>query len=123
MRAQTRRAGYALVLTLVFITLLFSMFALAHRQTNSAIRLETGRARQSDRDQGSVHALAKALGLLETGPPPSDPYLCAVIIETPDGPRSFSVTFTSEGINDWSVHSAPTPEGQTPDPMPESFGP
>ncbi len=118
-----RRRGIAMMLVLVFIVLFMAMLGVACRQTASALRIETVRTTQIERDQGSMHAVARGLALLETGLPPSDPYSCAVEISTSLGLRSFTVTFASEGAGNWSVQSRATGEGEFPDPMPSVFTP
>ena len=123
MRPTSARSGYAMMLVLVFIVLFLALLGVAYRQTAAALRIESVRSLQIQRDEGSIHALARALALLETGNPPSDPYVCGVTITTSTGPHSFTVTFTSEGSNHWSVHSAPTPPNANPQPMPSSFLP
>ena len=123
MRVTSSRSGYALMLVLVFIVLFLALFGVAYRQTAAALRIESVRSQATQRDEGSLHALARALALLETGNPPSDPYVCGVTIDTSFGPRSLTVTFASEGTNDWTVHSAPTPPNANPQPMPSSFLP
>ena len=123
MNARSPRRGYAMVLVLVFIALVLSLFGVSRRHIAAALRVEKGRTCQDDRDQGSLCALARALALLETGLPPSDPYVCAVTIQTPEGERSFTVRFTAESEEDgqWSVRAAPTLPTETPVAMPESF--
>lgn len=123
MNLRRERAGYAMLLVLLFLVLMFSLMALAYGQLGAALRLETARAQQTQRDEGSLQAAAKGLALLETGLPPTDPYVCGVAITTSTGSSSFTVTFTSEGGNNWSVHSAPTAASDSPQPMPASFVP
>ncbi len=123
LRARKSRSGFALMLVLVFIVLFLAMLGVACRQTAAALRIETIRTLQIQRDEGTLHALAKGLALLETGVPPADPYLCGVDITTSIGVRSFTVTFTVEGEGLWSVRSKPTEEGEYPVPMPAMFLP
>jgi hypothetical protein len=124
MRARSSpRPGYALMLTLVFVVLFLALLGVAYRQMAAALRTESVRSQQVERDEGSVHALARGLTLLETGLPPSTPYVCGVTIQTSTGPRSFTVTFVSEGGTNWSVRSTPTLPGENPPPMPSTFGP
>jgi hypothetical protein len=121
MRANTPRRGYAMVMALMFIALLLSIYSVAYRQVGAALRIETTRILQQQRDDGSIHAVARGLALLETGLPPEDPYVCAVSIDTSTGERSFTVTFASETESTWSVHAAPTGPLENPDPMPATF--
>ena len=112
-----------MVMVLLFLLLVFSIMAVAWRQLESALRAEAARVLQVERDEGSVSALAKGLALLETGFPPNSPYICGTSITTPAGTISFTVTFTSQGNNVWSVQSTPTAEGDNPPSMPSSFAP
>ena len=123
MRPTSARAGYAMMLVLVFIVLFLSLLAVGYRQTATALRIESVRSQATQRDEGSIQALALALALLETGNPPSDPYVCGATIDTSTGAHSYTVTFTSEGTNNWSVNSAPTLPSDNPQPMPSSFLP
>jgi hypothetical protein len=115
------RRGYAMLMALVFIALLLSLYSVAYRDLGAALRIETVRTLQRQRDEGSLQALARGLTLLETGLPPQDPYVCAVTLDTSSGERSFTVTFAWEGDNRWSVHAAPTQPLEYPEPMPVTF--
>ena len=121
MKQKPDRAGYAMLLVLAFLVLFFSLLAMAYSQLASSLRAETVRAQQTQRDEGSVHALARGLALLETGYPPSSPYACGVTMTTSTGAHPFTVTFTLEAGGTWSVQSAPTAAGENPDPMPVEF--
>jgi len=110
-----------MVLVLVFIALMLSMYSVAYRHVAAALRIETARTLRTQRDEGSIHALARGVALLETGLPPSDPYVGGVTLDTPTGERSFAVTYTSEEGDTWSVHAAPTGPLEDPEPLPASF--
>lgn len=120
MKTRTPRHGYAMVLVLVFLALMLSIYGVAYRHVAAALRIEKARTLLTQRNEGSIEALARGLTLLETGFPPSDPYVCAVSIDTTAGTRSFTVTYASEE-GGWSVHAAPTLPAETPGPMPETF--
>ena len=85
------------------------------------MRIEKMRMLQRHRDEGSTAALARGVTLLETGAPPTDPYVCGVTIDTSLGPCDFTVTMSSEGADGWSVQLAPTQWPDSPQPMPPSF--
>jgi predicted small integral membrane protein len=123
MKKSASRTGYAMLLVVGFLVLFLSLLSLAYSQMAAAVRAQTARALQIRRDEGCVCALARGLALLETGSPPSDPYVCSVVINTSAGPRSFTVTFASEGVNSWSVSSVPTAPNAIPPPMPGTFAP
>ena len=110
-----------MLLVLVFIALSFSFFAVAHHQMDAALRLETVRVHQDSRDEGSVQAVARGLTLLETGLPPTNPYVCGVTIGTPPNERQYTVTFSSAGENVWSVQAAPRVWPDNPPTMPAMF--
>jgi len=121
MKTRPPRRGYAMVLVLVFIALLLTFYSVAYRHVAAALRVETVRTLERQRDEGSVHAVARGLTLLETGLPPSNPYVCGATIGTPPDERSYTVTFTSEVEGVWSVHATPTQWPHDPQPMPTSF--
>ena len=110
-----------MVLVLVFIALMLCFYSVAYRHVAAALRVETARTLQRQRDEGSIHAVARGVTLLETGLPPSNPYVCKATIGTPPDERSFTVTFTSEEEGIWSVHAAPTQWPDDPEPMPACF--
>ena len=66
-------------------------------------------------------AMGKALDVLWTGPPPSDPYVCATIVETSAGPISYTITYVRLGSKHWTVRVEPTSPGDDPSPLPSSF--
>lgn len=121
MSGKSNRAGYAMTLVIVFIVLFLSLLSLAYHQTAAALRVESIRDLQRLRDEGSTHAMARALALLETGEPPSSPYVCGVTIDTYTGPRPYTLTFTAEAEGRWSVHAELTQPGDDPQPLPDSF--
>jgi hypothetical protein len=121
MTLSPRRQGYTLLIVLGFVILFTALLSIAYQQLQSAVLVETVNEQESLRDQGSVQAVAYGLELLETGTPPSDPYVCGVTIQTTMGPHSFVVTFASNGTSGWTVQAAPLQLGQSPDPMPSAF--
>jgi hypothetical protein len=120
-RLQSRqhpRSGYALLLVVTFIAIVFSIAALCHRQLVSVLRNEHARELRVERDTGSLNVAAQAIDLLETGDPPTDPYVCTTTVDFPQGTRTYVVTFTNIGFDDWTVDvirddsaSAPTMPG------------
>lgn len=121
MKTRPPRRGYAMLLVLVFITLVLSVYGASYRYMAAALRVEAARTLQEARDEGSMHALARGLTLLETGLPPLESYACGVKISTSEGPLPFTVTFTLETEGIWSVHAQPTSLIENPQPMPDSF--
>jgi hypothetical protein len=111
-----------MMLVLMFIVLFLALLGIVYREVAGAIRIESLHTIQVRRDAGSVHALARALALLETGLPPANPYVCGVTIDTPGRPLAFTVTFATEDGTTWQVQSSPTTGGEPPLPMPNFFG-
>jgi hypothetical protein len=120
---KTVRRGYAMMLVLVFIVLFLTFLGIAYRSVATVLRVESVHALQVQRDEGSTQALAAAVALLETGLPPTDPYVCGVTVQTSAGSRAFTVTFdlTDATTKTFAIHSAPTPSGETTQPMPDTF--
>ncbi len=120
-RSCTRR-GYALVMVVVFLTLFLSALALSQQRLASSLRLEKIQALRVERDQGSIQAMAQVMALLETGVPPSSPYLCIVPVDTPEGTRNFTATLSLVSVNRWKITVAPNQPGDNTLPLPASFG-
>ena len=116
----TRRA-YAMVLVVLFQVLFLALLGVAFRELAATIRAVSLEQLQADRDEGSLHAVARGLALLETGLAPTSPYLCCATIDTATGPKSFRVTFTLETGTTWSVRSAPAAPDEILSPMPGTF--
>ncbi len=108
---------------LIFLALTLALVGITQRELATVLRIKRAQTQVELRDEGSVHALAQALQLLETGLPPSDPYLCATDVETSLGTRSYRVTYTSLVADQWTVQAEPTPEDESPPPMPATFAP
>jgi hypothetical protein len=117
------RAGYSLTLALVFVVLMLGVIALASRRIGTALRVAAARSQKLARDEGALQAAAKALDLLETGNPPSDPFVCQVVVAgATDGvERTITVTFASEGPDLWAITAAPAQPGDEATPMPAKF--
>ena len=118
---RSARRGYALMTVSVFLVLMLAMTGVVHRHLSSALRIEKARVQAEQRDEALIHALAKAMELLETGVPPSDPYVCGTTVDTSQGLESITVTFANEISEIWSLHAAPTAPAEDPQPMPASF--
>jgi len=116
-----RRRGYALVTVMIFLVLMLTLMGVARRHLASVLRVEQSRVQAEHRDEGLMHALAQAMQLLETGRPPSSPYVCSTIVTTSLGAESFRVIFNRSSPDHWTVRVTPTPTGQNPPPMPTTF--
>jgi hypothetical protein len=117
------RRGYAMVLVLFFSVLFLGLVGIAYRELSTALRLQSLHAVQTERDEGAIQALARALHLLESGLPAANPYICATTVDTSLGQRQYTVTFASQGGANWTVSAAPTLPGDTPQAMPANFAP
>ena len=118
---RSARRGYALLTVSVFLVLMLATTSVVQRHLSSTLRIEQARVRTEQRDEALIHALAKAVELLETGTPPSDPYDCGTTIDTSQGLQSVTLTFASEAAEIWNVQAAPTLPAEMPSPMPVSF--
>jgi hypothetical protein len=116
------RRGYSLMLAMVFNVLMLGLLSLAYRQLGSTLRIESARKLQIQRDEGRLRAAARALALLETGTPPTDPYIRLVEVDTSQGPSSFLVTITSEGAGLYSVQAAVAGPNDPTTPIDATFG-
>ena len=81
MTLRTPRRGYAMLIVVAFLALLLMLSGVSQRLIGSALRLEDVDQRLRKRGEGSVHAMAAATTLLETGLPPYSPYVCAAEID------------------------------------------
>jgi hypothetical protein len=59
------RRGYSLTVVLLFLVLLFSLWAAVYRTTGALLRVETVRVQRNDLDAGLLAAEAQALMFLE----------------------------------------------------------
>jgi hypothetical protein len=110
-----------MVLVMVFIALLLTFYSVAYRHVAAAVRAEKVRTKQQQRDQGCIQAVARGLTLLETGLPPSNPYICATTVGTPPDDCLFTVRFESTVTDVWTVRAYPTEWPDNPPSMPSTF--
>ena len=111
-RHRASRGGYAMVTVLISLALMLALISVSQRHLASVLRIEHARVQATRRDEGRIPALARGMELLETGLPPSSPYSCETTIDTSEGPQPFTVTYSNEGANQWSV-VAGDPTGST----------
>jgi hypothetical protein len=111
-----------MVIVPMFIVLFLAMLGVVYREVAGALRIESLHSLQVSRDKGSVCALGRGLALLENGLPPTNPYECCATVNTPAGPRTFTVTFASVDGVTWQVSSSPASGGAASPPMPDYFG-
>ncbi len=110
-----------MLMVLAFLVLFFSLLSLAYSRLGALIRAEAARTRQLQTDEGSVTAVARGVALLESGYPPTNPYICGVAIDTSAGTRTFTVTIASPANGSWTVSAVPAAEGDNPQAMPLVF--
>ena len=118
---RSARRGYALMMVSVFLVLMLAMTGVVYRHLSSTLRIETARVQAQQRDEALIHALARAVELLETGTPHSNTYVFGTTIETSEGLESITVTYTFDIGEIWEVHAAPTLPAENPQPMPATF--
>ena len=115
------RRGYAMLAALVFLAVGLIFIAIHQRHIATLLRVEQAREQVTRFEEGPVTVTARALQLLETGLPPSNPYTCGLTVVTSDGPQSFAVVFSSSGGQSWSVAVTPTNYVGGVTPMPDCF--
>jgi hypothetical protein len=112
-----------MVLVMVFISLLLTVASVCFRDIASALRTEQAIQQLEWRDQGVLQAVAQATSLLESGVPPSSPFVGEIGIDTQAGIRNFTVTFTEVASGQWQIEAHPTLPTESPPTMPLSFLP
>ena len=117
----TGRQGYTMLLVLVFLVLMMGLTSIAYRQVAAMLRVESARTSQASRDAGSLTVAARALSLLQTGTPPTNPYECDITLDAIPTAKTYTVTMTSNVANQWTIHVEPTTDGESPTPMPATF--
>ena len=120
MRRASRR-GYAMILVVLFLVLFLAILGVASCEVAALLRTVSLQTVHSDRDQGSLQAAALAVALLETGLPPTSPYVCVATIDTPTGPQAMRVTWTLEAGTTWSINTAPAAPSEVLPPMPSTL--
>ena len=118
---RSSRSGYALLTVMIFLVLMLAATGVVHRHLSSTLRIERARVQAEQRDEALIHALANAMELLETGTPPTDPYVCRTTIDMSQGLESITVIYEHEIDEIWNVHAAPTSPDENPQIMPASF--
>jgi hypothetical protein len=103
-----RSHAFVLPLVLVFMTTALALCALLRRDTGQAVRFAQVRQVRSENAYWSGHALAYSLGLLETGTPPTDPFICKLPLTNGQEVRYFRLTFDELTANNWQVDVEPT---------------
>jgi hypothetical protein len=116
------RRGFAMVLVLVFVTMILTVWGVAGRHIASMIRIEQARANRARHDVTklpALAALARSLAALEAGYPPASPYTCSILGS--DGTR-FAASFVRdpERPEEWAVSVAPGADDSLP-PLDESL--
>jgi hypothetical protein len=117
------RSGYAMLAVLVFLAVSMVFIGLGQRRISALLRIEKARIADDDFNDGAVQAAGKALALLETGSPPSNPYDCGVTLTTSAGNVSYQVSFTSTVTNEWTIQVTPIASLGSLPTMPALFTP
>lgn len=111
------RRGSALVLVMAQISLLIIFWSMANRQTGHLLKTSNALSRRSQRDLGSLSALAVGVQLLETGVPPHSPFVGS----TTSGGHDYIITFTRTAEGVWIVESAPASPSDQAATLPGTF--
>jgi hypothetical protein len=109
-----------MIVVLIFLAVILSMLAVGQRRLGSVLRVESRFVEAENRGKRE-QAMGNALDVLGTGPPPSNTYVCATIVETATGPMSYTITYVKDGGTHWLVRVEPTAPGDNPPPLPPSF--
>jgi hypothetical protein len=98
------RRGASLAVVLLFLTVLFSMWAAVHRGTASLIQTQTAMTKRDDLDGGAINALAQRLWDLENDSSDKGSKTYSA------GGRSYAVTMKPGTGNQWVIHVSPVPQ-------------
>jgi hypothetical protein len=109
-----------MIMVMVFLAVMLSALAVTQRRLGSVLRVESQFAEAETRGDRS-QAMGRALDVLWTGRPPSDPYVCSTIVESSNGPVSYTITYDQESGDHWRIIVTPTAPGDDPPPLPTSF--
>src|SRR5438132_1309871 len=110
MRRQGLRhpRGYALLTVMLFLAFAFGAWAVFYHTSASAIRVEEARSRRDTRTIWTAPAIAQGLRLLESGPPPSDPYSCKVTVSSDSETRYILLTYDKVASSRYTIAATPT---------------
>ncbi|MDG3007703.1 hypothetical protein [Paludisphaera mucosa] len=115
MRRRSQRRGYAMVMVVLFVTLMLGLWSLASREIGTLLRIEQARASRVQRDKDSLpgrKAMAKALSValdaLAGGYPRSTSLTRAIYV----GEDQFALTFACDPDHpeEWTIQVTPTTE-------------
>ena len=121
-RRRHQRRGYAMVMVVLFVTLMLGLWGLASREIGAMLRIEQARAARVKRDMDTLPAkmaLARAMAALEVGFPPSSPMTRGLKV----GNSFFSLTFVRDPHqpDEWIIQVAPAAEEVFPPLDPSMF--
>ncbi len=125
MRVRPRRRGFAMVAVVVFVLIFLGLWTVAARQISSMLRVEQARARRIARDAAALpsrKALALALAALESGYPPSNPYVCFVMVDSTEFAVTYAINPATEDPTDWIVTASTIVDPGLPALDPAQFG-
>jgi hypothetical protein len=96
-----RRRGSSLTIVLLFLVLIFSLWAAVYRTTASFLRSETARVQRDELDAGPLDAIGLAIMYLEKNP--TTLRVTTTYGVTVQG-TDFTITFTpGSGTSDWTI--------------------
>jgi hypothetical protein len=115
------RRGYALMMVLVFLVLFLAVLGVCYRHIAAMLRIESVNQIRIVHDQGCVEVLARAMALLESGLPPSNPFVCGATQTTSIGPKTMKIAFSLREDGLWQVRVSPAQSDERLPPMPDTF--
>ena len=98
--------GYSLTVVLLFLVLLFCLWAAVYRTTGALLRVQTTRVQRNDGDAGLLNAQAQALMYLEANSTLTRTPVSYGIKVPPNDPlgKDFTATFTPSPPPQWMDH-------------------
>lgn len=108
-RAPRPRRGYAMVVVLISLMLLFAWWNFVYRTTSGLLRIETSRLQRQTSDQGAVSAMSKALQLLQY----SQPGAGSTYFVTMSLPDTSSIAGNQTSVSYMVVYTALDPDPST----------
>jgi hypothetical protein len=119
--SRSPRRGYALMMVLVFLVLFLAILGVCYRHIAAMLRVESVNQTRTVYDEDCIAALARAMALLESGLPPSNPFVCGATQTTSIGTKTMKVAFSLQEDGLWQVRVSPAQSDEKLPPMPETF--
>ena len=108
---------------MLFLSFAFGAWAIFYHTSASAIRVEEARTERDTRSTWTAPAIAQGLRLLESGPPPSDPYSCKVTVASDSDTQYILLTYDQISTGRYKITAVPTTADNVAPSAPTSFLP